>query len=41
MHKNFFADLAIRLTITIVASVAICVIMDYINHPEDRTNKPA
>lgn len=41
MHKNFFADLAIRLTITVVASVTICVVMDYINRPKDPANKPA
>lgn len=34
MHKNFFADLAIRLAITVVASVTIIVVCDYLHHKD-------
>jgi hypothetical protein len=41
MHDNFFKDLAIRLTVVVVASVTICVVMDYLDHKDKPKAKNA
>lgn len=41
MSDNFFKDLAIRLTVTVVASVTICVVMDYLKHKDAPKAKKA